>query len=403
MSNRPLDAVTSPKVRTALFYLTAFTIPGACAAYLGIWLTDQGLSSGEVGWISSVPIFLLLFFNIHVGRLADRAGDWRNVIIAGAALSGLLTAGMFFVNGFWGILIMWTVAGLPAGLVTPVIDAAVLRMTRRTGGNFAALRAFGTVGYMLALSGVAWAADTFGGGAFLPVILGLALTRAALSFLLPRLRAPAATPPPTPAPGRKMRLAELLKPWFLAPIVAFALVQSLHYVIGTFAGIVWRDNGIPELYVGPLLALGAASEVTAMFLFKRIAGQFGARHLMAFAMLVSAGRWAVMALNPPLWLLALLQLTHGITFGICYLGLMNFIANWTPEDVAAEAQSFATVVQLSFVVVTISAFGYLIDGFGIQSFSTGLVFSLVALVLVLWSLRAMPTSETSPAASSVIR
>ena len=398
-----LRALASPEGRTAVFYLTVFAIPGATSAYLGIWLSDKGLSGGEIGWINSVPIFLLLTLNLYIGRLADRAPDWRSVIVIGALVSGVLPAAMFFVDGFWGILVVWTLAMAPFGLVTPVVDAAAMRMTRRNGSNFAFLRAFGTVGYIVALGATALAAEQFGGVAFLPMILGLTLIRAALSLLLPNFRGPApkTAPPPIDAAVPEVRvgggkLMDIVKPWFFAPILAFALVQGLHYILGAFAGVVWRDNGIAEGWVGPLLALGACAEVMAMFLFRRIAGRFTARHLILFAMLVSAVRWGVMSLNPPLWLLALLQLTHGITFGISYLGLMNFIANWTPEEVAAEAQSFATVVQLAAVVVTLSGFGYLIDAFGIHAFGLGILTSLIAAGLVLYSLKVMPRADTNP-------
>lgn len=396
MFARPMRALASPEGRTALFYLTVFALPGATSAYFGIWLADKGLSAGEIGWINSAPIFLLLLFNISIGRLADRAKDWRGIIIAGSLLSALLPAGLFLVDGFWGILVVMTLTVLPFGLVTPVIDAAAMRLTRRNGSNFALVRAFGTVGFMLTLAGTAWLVEGFGGGVFVPLMLAITLTRGALSLLLPRFRA-AAGVVQLASPGTMGRLGELLKPWFVAPVLAFAIVQSLHYVLSAFAGVVWRDNGISEGWVGPLLAIGAAAEVMAMLLFKRVARRFSARHLILFAMLVSALRWVALALNPPLWLLALLQTSHGITFGIAYLGLMNFIANWTSEDVAAEAQSFAVVVQLGMAVLSLSAFGYLIDGFGIHAFAAGFASSLVAALLILWSLRARPTAEVASA------
>lgn len=412
MPPRSLRVLSSPEGRTALFYTTVFAIPGATSAYMGIWLADKGLSAGEIGWINSMPIFLLLTLNLYIGRMADRAGDWRTVIVGGALLSGLLPAGLFFVHEFWGILVVWTLAILPFGLVMPVIDAAALRLTRRNGSNFAVVRAFGTLGYMVMLGATAWVVETYGGEVFVPLLLAITVARATLSLLLPRFRghpteAVETAPPSEPTlpaeppaalaapPLAASRLAEVMKPWFLAPVLAFALVQGLHFIIGAFAALVWRDSGISEGLIGPLLALGAASEVVAMFLFKRVASRFGARNLILFAMLVSALRWAVMTFNPPLWLLALVQLTHGITFGVSYLGLMNFIANWTSEDVAAEAQSFATVVQLGVVVITLSGFGYIVDAFGMHAFGAGIVFSLIAAALVLWSLRIMPTAENA--------
>ena len=172
-------------------------------------------------------------------------------------------------------------------------------------------------------------------------------------------------------------------------------MQSLHYVLGTFAGIVWRDNGIREVCVGPLLALGAAAEVTAMFLFKRIAGRFGARHLIAFAMLVSAVRWAVMTLQSAALAAgaAATDPRHHLR-DLSYLGLMNFIANWTPEDVAAEAQSFATVVQLSVVVSPSARSATWSTGSAFSRFRRGVVSSLWRRGWFFWSLRAMPAAET---------
>ena len=391
--------LTSAEGRTALFYFIAFAMPGALGAYFGIWLTDMGLSAGEIGWINSAPIFLTLVLNIFVGRLADRAGDWRTVIIYGAFFTLVPTFGLFFAIDFWSMLTVFTLMILPFSLVMPVIDAAAIRMTRRNGTSFALVRAAGTVGYVAFLGGAALAVGVFGAAAYAPLLVGITLVRAGLSLLLPRFRAQGhiSAPPPAAVAVHQgapvvpsTRLADALKPWFVAPILAFAFLQSLHFILGAFSGLIWRDNGIAETYVGPLLALGSASEIFAMLLFKRIASRFSARHLLLFATLVSALRWGSMALNPPLAVLALLQLLHAVTFGIAYLGLMNFITNWTSEDIAAEAQSFAMTVQTGVIVIALLGFGYLVDLFGVLAFATGLIASLTAAACVVLSLRLNP-------------
>ena len=48
-------------------------------------------------------------------------------------------------------------------------------------------------------------------------------------------------------------------------------------------------------------------------------------------------------------LLALLQLLHAFTFAMGYLGGIYFIANWTSEDIAAEAQGFVWLDDLAAV------------------------------------------------------
>src|SRR5690606_11962514 len=143
---------------------------------------------------------------------------------------------------------------------------------------------------------------------------------------LPRFRAPEGALPAVPVIAAR-RIGEVMKPWFVFPIVAFGLVQATHMILQAFAAVVWLRSGISEIWIGPLLAIGAASEVALMFLFRGIAARFTARHLILAAALVAAVRWTVMAFNPPLWALAVLQASHGITFTCGYLGTMNFIAN----------------------------------------------------------------------------
>ena len=62
-------------------------------------------------------------------------------------IAGLAPIGYFFVNDFWGLLLIFTLCAVPSGALVPVIDAATLRMTQRRGTDFGFIRAWGTVGY----------------------------------------------------------------------------------------------------------------------------------------------------------------------------------------------------------------------------------------------------------------
>ena len=117
----------SPELRASVYYFINFTSAGAAVAYAGIWFAGEGLSSGEIGVINAVPVFIMLGLNLLVGRIADRAKDWRQVIIAGALASAFLPLGLFFAHGFWAILLVWTAIAVPVAAIGPVADAASLR------------------------------------------------------------------------------------------------------------------------------------------------------------------------------------------------------------------------------------------------------------------------------------
>ena len=43
----------------------------------GIWFTEKGLNAGQIGIVNALPVFVMLILNMIVGRIADRARDWR--------------------------------------------------------------------------------------------------------------------------------------------------------------------------------------------------------------------------------------------------------------------------------------------------------------------------------------
>ncbi|HVX73462.1 MAG TPA: MFS transporter [Devosia sp.] len=378
----------SPELRATLYYSTVFMTSGATAAYGGIWFQDQGLSSGEIGLIGSVPVFIMLVLNLLVGRIADRAQDWRQVIVIGALLGGLIPIGLFFVHGFVGILLVWTLASLPVAAIGPVADAAALRMTNRNGTDFGFIRAWGTVGYMAMTVATGQIVTWFGGGIFLPFFVALALLRGAAALQLPNFRAPKEEQTLAHKLGAS-RLREVMKPWFLLPLVGWSMVFATHLVLNSFQALLWRGEGMPDLTIAILIALGAASEAAMMFVFKRFVGRFPARRVILASAVVAVLRWAAMAVTADVAILVPLQLLHSVTFAMGYMGCVHFIANWTSEDIAAEAQSFFQVLQQAMAVVALTAFGWIAGPLGLHTYFASAAFAALGAVLILISMRLM--------------
>ena len=386
----------SAELRTSLYYGVTFTSSGAAVAYGGIWFSQHGLSSGEIGIINALPVLLTLALNMLVGRLADRASDWRQVIVFGAVLGALFPFGLFFAGGFWGILLVWTAGALPIAVIGPVADAAALRLTKRNGTDFGAIRAWGTVGYMVfnALTGflVRWV----GAGIFVPLFVGLSVLRGLVALALPRFRAPAQAAAIAAAlpSGEATRLRDVMQPWFLLPLIAFSIIQGTHVILNAFAALLWKEQRIPEEVIGPLIALAAFAEAATMFAWKRIGARFSARYVILVSALVSAVRWAAMGFSPPVWVLLFLQLLQSLTYAMGLLGAVHFIAKWTSEDIAAEVQSFFTMLQQASSVIALTGFGWLIGIMGARGYLVASVFALIAATLVWLSMRLkQPTAS----------
>ncbi len=380
----------SPELRAAIYHFAVFGSTGVSSVYFGIWLTNRGISPDEIGIINAAPLLLMLLVNQLVGRIADRMPDWRGVIIALSLIAGVVPIGLFFVSGFWGVLLVWTLSMMPAAALVPVIDAATLRMTQRRGTDFSAVRAWGTVGFMVTTGAsgplIAWLGDA----AFVPIFLTFALLRTLLSFQLPQFRGAATEAKPVQRGARRLR--EVMKPWFVLTLLGVAMLYATHGVIGAFGALLWSEQGIPEGLIGPLVAFMAASEAAMMFVWSRLKLKISARHIIIFACLVAAFRWSAMAFSPPVWVLFGLQMLHAITFAMGYLGGIYFLANWTSEDIAAEAQGFSYVLQQAMTVLVILGMGWFVAAFGPYAWLYAGAFALLGGLCVFLSLRLQPKS-----------
>jgi Nucleoside H+ symporter. len=389
----------SPELRASIYQFTVYVPGGVASVFFGIWLSEHGIPGEQIGIINALPTLCLLLLNIIVGRIADKADDWRTALIYISIASALAPLPLYFVSEFWGILTIWALTATSNGLVAPVIDAASVRMTRRNGTDFGVVRAWATVGYVFAAGGLGLLLNVMGSGAFVTLYIVTVLVRAALAFLLPRFRSPApkvtlADVAPDALPPAS-RLRDSLKLWFVLPLLAFALVNSSNALIGSFAALLWHENGIPSYFLGPLLGVAAVGEAILMFAWRRFGGRVTARNMILAGALAGLLRFTIMAFNPPVEVLFFTQLLHAISFGMGYFGVVHFIANWTNEANAAEAQGFANMLNMATAMTALIVFGVLIEHFGSYAFFYSTITSLLAIGCVFWSLKLMPPKSIS--------
>lgn len=397
---RSVSSSLSAELRASLFHFTVYLGTGVGAVYFAIWLSGKQIPPDQIGIINAAPVLVLLAINLFIGRLADRAGDWRTVILILSLIAGAVPIGLFLVDEFWGILLVWTLCAVSAGAIPPVIDAASVRLAQRNGSDFGAMRAWGTVGYMAATGLTGAIIFWFGPGAFVPFFVFVSLLRAGLSLQLPRFRGasgPAETSPPrAPNPSTATRpdaartLRAAMTPWFVLPLIAFALINATHVLLSIFVALVWYEAGVPEATIGQLIAVAAAAEALMMFVWRRVGRRVTARQMMLASAIVVVLRWVAMGFSPPVEVLFALQTLHAITFALGYFGLVHFIANWTGEEIAAEAQGFAFVLQQAMAFIALLGFGFLFERAGISSFFVVAGFGGLAALCLLVSLRLKP-------------
>lgn len=388
--NSTLPGRASPERRVAAYYFVQAMSVGAINAFAGIWLSHKGMTASEIGVIFAVPVGLIILINVWVGRIADRSSDWRDVIVIGAMASAVAPLGLLFADGFWGILFVWTLAVITQMVILPVTDAAAMRLSRRTGGDFGRLYAWKTVGYLLTVTLAGFLLVHFGTPAFLPLFVGLSIARGLASLVLPKFRADSTSN--AKSTSRKF-LVGTMRLGFVLPLIAWSMVHCTHFVLNGFLGLLWHQQGLSPGMIGILIGVSSLSE-TGMFLaFKKFLSRIPARKLILISCLFGVLRWTIFALTPSVEILFILQLLHAATYAMGFLACTNFIADIASEDVAAEAQSFFSILQSALAIVALIGFGWLTETWGERAFLASAIFAGIGALLVISASRFRMWSE----------
>jgi MFS transporter, PPP family, 3-phenylpropionic acid transporter len=379
--NAPLRL--TPATRVTTYYFVHSMSVGVINAFVGIWFAYKGITPEQIGFITSAPLVVLLFVGVAVGRLADQASDWRPVIVVGAVISGIVPLSLFFAEGYVGILIVWTVCVVSQMAILPVVDAASIRLGRRVGFEFSHLYAWKTIGYMLTIFVAGFVIAEIGITAFVPIFVGLSLLRAATAFGLPQFRETSKT---LKASLHTDKLRDVLRPWFLFPLIGWALVHSTHFVLNGFLGLLWHEQGIAESTIGLLIVVGSVAELGMFVGFKRFAGRVTPRALILASCLVAVVRWTAFAFSPSVPILFGLQILQALTYALGFLACTHFIADVTDESIAAQAQSFFGILQSAVAILALVSFGWLAAMFGAYAFLASASLAALGALLVVISM-----------------
>ena len=161
----------------------------------------------------------------------------------------------------------------------------------------------------------------------------------------------------------------LRDPAFLVVAASAALTQSSHSVYYGFSSLEWRNAGLDGTAIAALWSVGVVAEIILFIVAARLPA-----FLTPSMMLVLGGaggglRWLVMAFDPPVYLLPLLQMLHAFSFGMTYLGALFFTSRHAPPGQAATAQGYLAIVIGLAMAAAMALSGWLYGLFGAKAYA----------------------------------
>jgi len=210
------------------------------------------------------------------------------------------------------------------GIATaPITDAAALDLTQRRGSDYARVRAFGSIGFVVGILLAGWIFDSFGMHWFLWLLLSVAVLRVIASIALPRFKTQETDTNSSSesvetlthrhtsdyalnqtnslwVQGFVSGMAPFKKPGILSVIIGAALINASHSFQNIYSVLHWAELGISTTWASWLWTIGVVAEVALMWKFKSLAKKVSARQCLLFSCATCVIRWFFTGLNPGL-------------------------------------------------------------------------------------------------------
>jgi PPP family 3-phenylpropionic acid transporter len=321
-------------------YLLFFGALGALSPFFTVYLQQIGLSGAQIGLVGSVPPLLSLVANPFWSGLADRYNLHRAVLAVCALGAGLMAIPFTLTTDFGWILVTVVVMIFFRTPVSPLIDAAVLQLSRKANADYGRQRLWGSIGFTVAsLSLGLWLAGDNLVLIFWIYGVMMAVGVASLSLFLP---AEKSRERPNLLEGlRKLARQRSYLAFLLSNILfGFAAAATMN-----FLSLRMLDLGATQATVGLAFAINAVSEIPIMFLGGRLFRNVKNTTLITAGMVGLAVVYLIFGLSTQPWHFLVIIGFIGIFFAAYWMALVAYANDAVPAGLRATGQSLVGAAQ----------------------------------------------------------
>ena len=321
-----------------------FAYAGLFSTYAPLWFDSLGFSTLAIGFLASVQSATRVLSPYAWAWVADHTGQRTKMLRVAIGLSLLFALGFLVSPAYlWIVAVTAALFVCTAGVI-PIAEAALANFVSRGGTldatRYGRVRVWGSLGFVIAVSGSGFLLQRFGVDRFPFVVIALLGALLLAASQLPTLHEGA-----HPDGDTAGALAVLRKPpvaWFFAGIFFTVLAHTSLYA---FFSLYLDSLGYSRSAVGLLWATGVLVEVVWFWFQGAWLARLTMQGWLILAAIVSTLRFAVVAAfgaNP--WLLVLSQCLHALTFAAQHTACIAVINRRFPGRLRGRGQALYTVL-----------------------------------------------------------
>ena len=335
---------------------------GTFMPYINLYFERIGLSGVQIGSLTALPVLVVSATSLLWGTVAD-AFRWHKKILSIALLLTPLAVLLIPRTNEFVLLIPIILAyaffGSP---IVPLLDSSALEIAKTSGSSYGQLRVWGSIG---------WSVSTWLIGASIErtdiriffylyaIFMGVLLLA---SFIQPgRVYT-------NLNPSLKLNFRGFLRFDIVIFLVSIYLISTTSGVVYAFFSIYMDRIGAGEGMIGLGWSLGSLTEIPVMLFSALLLRRIGAAGLLKISFVTYMVRWFLFSFITQPELALMVQLLHGLSFGMFLVGSVTFLSERAPLGMETTAQAIFSTVTFGFGSITGAMLGgYLLDRVGISN------------------------------------
>jgi len=375
--------------RLSGFYLFYFASLGALIPYWSLYLESLHFSVTEIGQLVAILMATKIVAPNIWGWISDHTGRRMTIIRIASLLAALAFTGVFISNSFWWLAMVMTVFSFFWNATLPQFEATTMNHLGDKHHRYSGIRLWGSIGFIIAVSGLGMLLGQSGTGILPMVLMGLFLL-----IWLSSLTVPESAVGYLPLDQEPLREV-LSRPVVLSLLAVCFLVQASHGPYYAFFSLYMEHHGYPTAVIGQLWALGVFAEIGIFLMVPFLLPRLGARILLLIAIALTTLRWLLTALYADnLVVIIFSQTLHAASFGL-YHAVMIFLIHslFTGSHQGRGQALYSSISFGAGGAAGALVSGYLWTEMGPQTmYLVAALTSLSALLVVLFFVRNIPES-----------
>ncbi|MES0000112.1 MFS transporter [Mesorhizobium sp. M0051] len=385
-----------PLLAFLALYAAMYAAFGTASPFWPRYFEARGLTPEELGVLFGLGNAARLIAGPLANRIADLLGALRITLAVCIGIAVAATLGLAAVQGLFLLLVVYLAQSAGLAPITTLADALAARASVR--------EPVFEYGWVRGAASAAFVAGTLVAGQVLGVLELGAIIWMYAALLAGALAAAALVPESDTGAERAADpvgqsviggLRELLGlAIFRRIVVIAALIYGSHAMHDTFSVIRWTAAGVGTAASSILWSEAVAAEVVVFVVVGPILlRRLGVAGAAALAVVAGILRWVVEAETATIWMLALVQPLHGITFALLHLACMRIIASSVPAHLAATAQAVYAIGPGLATAGLVWVSGQLYGAYGPPGFLMMAALCVLSLPLVTRLRETPPSSD----------